>query len=413
MIHTSLSPNSLPKDIAVALSYLFLPWKWPKVKDGKYVRALEQKFEKYLGVNHAFAFDSGRSALYAAIKALGIGEGDEVLLQAFTCVVVPNAIIFNKAKPVYIDIDRETLNIDPVDLESKITPKSKAVIIQNTFGKPADYDALLKIAKKHNLKVIEDCAHCLGGEYKGKKLGTIGDIAMFSFNRDKVISTVYGGMAVTNDPDLFGRLKNIQEKLQSSPNKKIAQHLRHPLIFAVAVPLYNFLKLGRAIIVLAQKLKLISKVIELCEKKCQKPKDQPAKLANALAQIGLNQLDKLESFNKHRTEIARFYRKELRGTLYQLPPLDEKGNKNVYLRFVIQTKRRDQIFKCAKKAGIFLGDWYDEVVAPKDVDLDCTQYEKGSCPNAEKAAKMVLNLPTHHKISMRKAKKIVNFLREF
>ena len=120
-----------------------------------------------------------------------IGEGDEVLVQAFTCVAVPNSVLWAQATPVYADIDA-TLNIDPIDVEKKITNRTKAIIVQHTFGIPADMDALVALAKKHNILLIEDCAHSLGATYKGKKVGTFGDAAFFSFGRDKVVSSVFG-----------------------------------------------------------------------------------------------------------------------------------------------------------------------------------------------------------------------------
>lgn len=141
------------------------------------IQKYEDMFKKFLNVSHASSFWKGRVALYAILKALGIGEGDEVLVEGFTCVVVPNAVIFAGAKPVYIAPDPKTYNMDVSQIETAITSKTKAIIVQHTFGLPADMDSILNIAKKYNLRVIEDCAPALGAIYKGRKVGTFGDAA--------------------------------------------------------------------------------------------------------------------------------------------------------------------------------------------------------------------------------------------
>ena len=311
MIHTSLSPNTTLKDIFIAKSYIFFPWKWLSIRHGKYVHQIEEKFKKYLPIKHAVSFDSGRSALYAILKAMNVQKGDEIILQAYTCVVVPNAIIHAGAVPIYADIEKDSLNIDQNDLEKKITPKTKAIIIQNTFGAIADYEKIQTIANKHKLKIIEDCAHSLGAEFKNKKIGTIGDAAMFSFGRDKVISAVYGGMAVTNNPEIGKNLKKFQQDLSYQSYKKIYSHLLHPIIFAISLPLYNFLHLGKIMILFFQKINLLSKALIQEEKKGKFPKSQPSCFPNALAEIACNQMKNLDKFNKHRKNIADFYQQEL------------------------------------------------------------------------------------------------------
>ena len=173
---------------------------------------MEKEFKKYLGVKYAISFNSGRSAFLAILNSLELKNDDEILLQAFTCNAVPNPIIWAGLKPVYVDCDEKTFNIDIEDLKRKITQKSKVVIVQHTFGLPAEMDEILEICQKNNLILIEDCAHSLGAEYKGKKVGTFGKAAFFSFSRDKVISSVYGGMVATNDDEFGEKNKRISGK---------------------------------------------------------------------------------------------------------------------------------------------------------------------------------------------------------
>ncbi len=167
MIFTSLSPNTEPDDISLAFKLRLFP-SFRKKTLGSRSR-LEHSISTYVPLPHAFAFDSGRTSLFAILSALNLSSTDEVLLQTYTCVAVPEPILWVGSKPVYVD-SLDDFTMDPKDLEQKITSKSRVLIIQHTFGTPAHLEELLLIARRHNLFVIEDCAHALGAEYKGKKV---------------------------------------------------------------------------------------------------------------------------------------------------------------------------------------------------------------------------------------------------
>src|SRR5438309_8166389 len=158
--------------------------------------------------DRAFFFYRGRVALYALLKAMGIAEGDEVLLQAFTCLAVPSPILGVGARPIYVDIDPLNLNIDPVKIEEKITSKSKAIIVQHTFGVPAEMDAILEIARKHNLYVIEDCCHCIKSSYQGQEVGSFGYAAFYSFEWGKPIVVGVGWCTLVNDAGLAATMRS-------------------------------------------------------------------------------------------------------------------------------------------------------------------------------------------------------------
>lgn len=408
LIHISLSPNTKGSDIFLALKLLFQPFCW---KQGNAQRKLEQEFKDYLGIRYAFSFNSGRSAFMAILYALAIGNDDNVAIQAFTCNAVPNPILWAGAEPVYVDID-DTLNIDPYDLEQKITPRSKAVIIQHTFGTPAQIDRIIEIAKRHNLFVIEDCAHSLGAFYRGKKVGTLGDAAFFSFGRDKVISSVYGGMAVANNADVAKRLKEFWQKCEYPSSFWVLQQLLHPIIFSIALPLYNVMGIGRMIIKICQIGGFVSLAVAPEEKDGNKPTYFPRRLPEALAVLALHQFQKLGRFNQHRRRIAEFYRRHLALTTYR-NPITISGVKPVFLRYSILSSRRDKILREMKKRGTYLGDWYTSVIAPHDTNLGAMHYISGSCPKAEKTAREIFNLPTHINISIKNAQKIINILNEY
>ncbi|MDD5547606.1 MAG: DegT/DnrJ/EryC1/StrS family aminotransferase [Candidatus Pacebacteria bacterium] len=170
-----------------------------KFLGGPYVKKLENDFEKKFGVNYAVSFNSATTALQAAVAALGIGPGDQVITSPFTMPATATAILFNNAVPVFADIDPKTYCLSAESIAKKITKKTKAILIVNIFGGTPDYVPILKLAKKHNLKIIEDSAQAPGANYRGKFAGTIGDIGVYSFNVHKVIQVGEGGMMVTNN----------------------------------------------------------------------------------------------------------------------------------------------------------------------------------------------------------------------
>ncbi len=377
IISPSLSPNAEAEDVGQTIRVILTPSTWQR---GQAIDDVEQWFTQHLEASVAVSFDSGRSALLTILQAFGIGRGDEVLMQAFTCVAVPNSVRWAGAAPVYVDID-DSFNIDPKDLEKKITKRSKAIIVQHTFGVPAQMDAILAIAKKYKLIVIEDCAHALGATYKGKKVGTLGDAAFFSFGRDKVVSSVWGGIATINAkcqmPNAKYKLKKFQEELPYPSRAWIAQQLFHPIAFAAILPTYNLL-IGKVMLEAFKRTRLLSIP--------NPPFLFPRRYPNALAQLFLKQLAKLERYNETRRHIASYYYDVLRsGTL-------DKGA--IYLRYPIRVDDPLNVIRHAKRHGILLGNWYHNIIDPKGVDLNAIGYVRGSCPRAEDAAAHIVNLPT-------------------
>lgn len=177
---------------------------------GKFVSEFENKFADYLGVKYATSVSNGTVAIHLALEALGIGKGDEIIVPTLTYVASVNAIKYTGAEPVFVDSLRDTWQIDPEDVKKKITDKTKAIMVVHLYGHPCDMDTILKIAKDNNLYVIEDCAEAFGSMYKGKYVGTFGDISAFSFFGNKTITTGEGGMVVTNNQTLFERAKHLK-----------------------------------------------------------------------------------------------------------------------------------------------------------------------------------------------------------
>lgn len=172
---------------------------------GKFIPEFESRFGQYVGVRFATAVSNGTVALHLALVALGIGPGDEVIVPTLTYVASANAVTYTGATPVFVDSEAGSWQISPEDIRAKITPRTKAIMPVHLYGAPCDMDAIMAIAHEHNLQVVEDCAEAIGTLYKGRHVGTFGDIATFSFFGNKTITTGEGGMVVTNDQTLHDR----------------------------------------------------------------------------------------------------------------------------------------------------------------------------------------------------------------
>lgn len=398
-----LSPNIQRDDVRMAFSVLCSPWKWLY---GKESTSVTLWFEKQFKTPYAYFFSSGRSALTALLEAMHIGKGDEVIVQAFTCMVVPNSISFTGATPVFVDIDN-TANCDQKDLKKKITSRTKAIIVQHTFGIPADMEVILQIAKKHGIFVIEDCAHALGATYKGKQVGALGDAAFFSFGRDKCVSSVFGGAAIVKNKILATRLEHIKKRLTLPSRYWIFQQLMHPIITSIALPLYAS-GIGKGILVFFQKLHILSFPVEPCEKKGQKPHAYMMQYPNALATLLLNQLKKLDDYIETRRYIASIYKNAFKND--PSIQMQEEREGSSYLRFCIRVNNQNAVLRYVRQNGLILGNWYHAVIDPIGSNKEKAGYISGSCRNAEVFAAQCINLPT--RITKKDADTVVTIVKE-
>ncbi len=231
---------------------------------GRFVRAFESEFAAYIGTKYGTAVNNGTVALHLALLALGIGKGDEVIVPSLTYVASVNTIHYTGATPVFADSLLSTWQVDPDDIERKITRQTRAILLVHLYGYPCDMDRIMEIAKKHNIFVIEDCAEAIGSEYKGKKVGTFGDIACFSFFGNKTITTGEGGMVLTNDATLYERSCRLKDQGTAKDRE-----YWHDIIG------YNY------------------------------------RMTNICAAIGLGQLERAEEFIEKKIAIAEYYSKRL------------------------------------------------------------------------------------------------------
>ncbi|MDD4990524.1 MAG: aminotransferase class V-fold PLP-dependent enzyme [Candidatus Pacebacteria bacterium] len=410
-ISSALSPNTEQDDLELIKQLI---WHPRKIKLGASVNLLEETFSDFIKQDYCFAFNGGRTAFLAILQALGIKEGEEVLVQGLTCAVLVAPILHLKAKPVFVDID-ETLNIDPIDLKDKITKKAKVIVVQHTFGWPGKIAEIKAIAKEHNLFLVEDCAHSLGSKYQGNYCGTFGDASFFSFGRDKVISSVFGGLASTNNASIALGIKKFQQKIKYPSFWWTFKQLLNPILTNnFILPFYSFHSLGKLALIFLQKTSILPRSVSEKEKQGKMPKQFIKKMPDKLAVLAKYQLAKLEKFNEHRKSIADFYIQALKGSNFILPfnrPLGEDSPN--FMKFPILTSTNPKIILAkAQKANILLGDgWRETPVVPFDTNIEKMGYQWGSCPKAEKIAACLVNLPTHINISHEGAQKIVNFLK--
>lgn len=410
-LNISLSPNTERDDVLLAAKLLRSP---RRLTYGHGVARLEEKIRELIPAKHAYAFRSGRSALYAALEAINIGAGDEVLLQTFTCAAVPNAVQWAGGLPIYVDIDEDTFNISVRDLEKKITAKSKAIIVQHTFGAPAELKKIAGLAKKHNLFLIEDCALSLGAKYDGRKVGAFGAISIFSFGRDKVISGVSGGMATTNDPELAARIAKIQSRSKMPNPAWTIRQLLHPILMnKLILPTYNMAQIGKLSLEALKAIKIIPMAVHKSEKLGEKEESMLGLMPNALAVLALHQMKKLDKFNEHRAKIVRIYNQELASLKSKKFVLPKEVPGAIWLRYNIKTPDAKAILKAARAKNIILGDWYRPSIAPPGVSFAKMKYDPDTCPVAEHISRESINLPTGINIKEADAIKIASFIKEF
>ncbi len=410
-VFIAASPNTEKDDVRLSLKLLFQPWSWRSDSD-KSVQKFENMVSDYHDGTNAIAVDSARSSFYLLLKAYGIGDGDEVVLPSFSCLVIANPVLWVGAKPVYVDIDPKNFNLDYEDLRMKVSSKTKAVLVQHTFGLPVDMDKIRQIVGP-NVKIIEDAAHSLGGIYKGKKIGNIGDAAVLTFGIEKVISSVRGGMVLVKDPEIAKNIREMQNTLPSFSWSRILISLLNPILWTLITPVYYFgigkYTIGRAFSLIAHNLGIMGIMIEDEEYHTQKPAWLPAKMPSALARLGINQFKKLDRFNNHRREIAEIYSKEL-GIDYKTP----ENSMHTYLRFslLLEKEKLEKFKQEAKKAHTVIGDWYKTILYAPDNSLEKLGYKKGDTPNAEKVSKQIVNLPTGINVDRVSAKRIARIFNQ-
>ncbi len=330
---------------------------------GPQVIKFEESIASYLGVKHAIGLASGTDALVLALRALNVGEGDEVIIPAYTFFATAGTVMSVGAKPVFVDVDPQSYQIDVHKIRSVITPRTKAIIPVHLYGHPAEMNPILEIAREHNLKIIEDNAQGFGAEYLGTKTGSMGEIGCLSFFPTKNLGA-FGdaGMVVTNDPALAERMRML--RTHGWKKKYYSEEVG-----------YN------------------------------------TRLDALQAAILQAKFPYLDSWNEKRRELAHRYTEHL-APLGVVTPVEREWAKHVYHLYIIRSAKRDELQAFLKQKGIASEVYYP---LPPHLSVPCRKfgYKEGDFPHAELAACETLALPLYPELTLSQQDEVIAAVKEF
>lgn len=330
---------------------------------GPQLLAFEQAMASYVGTGYAAALSSGTAGLHLGLQALGIREGDEVILPSFTFIAAANAILYQRATPVFVDIDPVTLNLDPAAVRAAITSRTRAILAVHTFGCPADLDPLLEIAHTHNLHLIEDACEAIGAEYRGRKVGGFGALGVFSFYPNKPITTGEGGVLVTNDSALASTVKALRNQGRTEHD----DWLQHSLLgYNYRLPEINcalgVAQLSRIETILTRREALARRYCELLRDICPDVEPPPINIQDARTSWftfvvrlppGLNRDLVIQHMAARGIECRAYFAPIHQMPLYRgyalrnLPHTDEIASRTLALPFFNRLQDDDMLEVCA------------------------------------------------------------------
>jgi len=337
---------------------------------GPKITEFEEKFAAYVGSRYAVAVANGTAALHAAVFAAGIGPGDEVITTPMTFVASANCVFYCGGTPVFADIDSRTYNISPDEIEGKITPRTRAVIPVHFTGQPCDLDRINEIARKNDLIVIEDAAHALGAEYKGKKIGGLSDMTIFSFHPVKHITTGEGGMITTNSEEFYQRLRRFRDH-GIVRDRSLTLENHGPWYYEQRELGFNY------------------------------------RLTDIQAALGISQLKKIESFLKRRREIVETYNENFLHTEGIVLPYQAPQCRSAWHLYLISLDPgrlragRKELFEALRAENIAVNVHYLPVFYHPFYRLRGFSSGSCACPRAEKLYKSIISLPLYPAMSDR------------
>lgn len=346
--------------------------KTPHLSLGPKLKEFEEKIAKFAGVKYAVGVNSGTNALHLIIRSLGIKDGDEVITTPFSFIASSNCILFERAKSVFVDIEEKTLNIDPNKIEKAITKKTKAILAVDVFGYPVNWDKFKKIAKKHKLYLIEDSAEALGSEYKNKKCGSFGDVAIFAFYPNKQITTGEGGMILTNNKRVADLCRSMANQGRKIKNGRWLEHIQLG---------YNY------------------------------------RMDEMSASLGIAQLSRINKILKKREKVAKLYSESLKGISDIQTPYTTSGVKVSWFVYVIRLsqgyskKDRDRIIKNLTKKGIQCGTYFTPIHL-QPFYRKMFGYKKGDFTVTESISERTIGLPFYNNLTKKQIDYVVNNLRD-
>jgi len=395
-IHHTFAPHVDSCFVLRTMALLLQPWKW---KNGSEREALRAALAQHFHAECAL-FASGREGLLALLQSIGGQPGGEIIVQAFTCQVLPNAIGAAGMTPVYAEIEPATLNLDPADVERKLSPKTKAILCQHTFGIPADTHRLRALCDRYGLLLIEDCAHIIPDAAGPVSIGRDGDVILLSFGRDKAISGITGGAILSRKPDLSIKLRAKEGSASNFSLIRIKRLLLYPLVYSIARPLYG-MGIGKVILVLARRIGALVPILTKAEKQgTMEPTVH--RMPNACCALALAEFKHLKEVNDHRRSLSKLYLEECANRKLQI--LKSIHGDLPLQKFPLFVRGAEEIRRTLKKRNIHLHDgWTGCVICPPGSPLEEAHYVPGSDPKAESCAQMILSLPTHPTMTEKQA----------
>ncbi|MFC4438119.1 MULTISPECIES: DegT/DnrJ/EryC1/StrS family aminotransferase [Natrialbaceae] len=342
--------------------------------NGPYIEEFESGLEAYLGVEHAVTVNSGTTALVAALEAHGIGEGDEVIVPAFTFIATANAVRLAGARPVFADIESETYGLDPAAVAENVTEDTAAIMPIHPYGAPCRIGALADIASDANVPLIEDAAEAFGSEYRGRALGTIGDTATLSFCQNKVLPTGEGGAVVTDDDELARRLERFRSHGRASED------------YFSSAGSGDYVALGTNV-----------------------------RMSDLVASVGCAQLEKVDELIAERRRVAARYTAGLTDAPGVEPHTAVDGDTHVYQLFTVTLGAdvdRDAVIDTLAERSIASKVYWDPPVHLTHAYRERYGYERGLLPVTEGVSERVLSLPIHPELRNREVDRIVAAVRD-
>ena len=373
------------------------------IVNGDYIDEYHKLLQKKLNSSVIYSFASGRMGFYSILKTIDIQQGDEVIIPSYTCIVVPNAILYSGAKPVYCDIKQDDFNMDVSKIEDLITDKTKVIYAQHTFGQMCDIDSIMKIAKKYNLIVVEDTALALGAKQGDKYAGTIGDFGYFSTDRSKVINTGLGGFVSVNNKSYIKNFDNYYNELPFL-DEKYTKKITYTFILNYLTLNPNIYWIGKFLNLVLGKLGVLTYFLDeqYTDKNSIKKYPYPARLSNIFAKLGISQLNNLSSNLNYRKKVAKYYNSILK--IYSDNYIND--SKNIFLRYSFLVKNRDYWEK-RFSSKIDLSIWFKTIASGKNSNFNEIGYQLGTNEVSEYTCKYIFNLPTHMQIKPEKLEKLL------
>jgi dTDP-4-amino-4,6-dideoxygalactose transaminase len=384
-------------------------WRGQGVQ-GPSIRQFEEKFAAYHGVRHAIATSYGRMAFYYILRALDLPPGSEIIFPALTFWVVPEMARVAGLRPVFVDIDPYTYNLNPQALPSVITGRTRVIVPTHLYGQPCDMDPILALAKQHRLYVVEDCAHAIGATYRGFKTGTFGHAAFFSFQMLKGLNTYGGGMAITNDDGLAERIRQLAEAEPWPSTREVLWKLLSGYLQRAFISPYGFtFSLFPAFYIASffGHHDLTRYIWEKIRPLDPLPSTYRRRYSNAQAVIGLKVLEVIDKLNAKSQEHARYLTEGLKAIPSILPPQTLPYTSPVYYQYCIRTSDPITLSHRAIRRGIDM-----EIM---HVDI-CTRLElfapyASPCPNAE-STEGTLQLPVYSGLRPKDVHRILRVIQD-